>query len=238
MNLSFHSLFYEPLFNLLIFLYNTVPGHDFGVAIILVTVIIKILLIPSSNSAIKSQKEMADLQPKIKEIQKKYKDDREKQGLAMMELYKENKINPFGGFLSLIIQIPILIALYSVFLDGFNPEKLIGLYHFVVNPGIVNPSFLGLIDLSKSSIILAILASLLQYFQTKMMMPVIKNKEKKDDFLSLLNQQMVYMAPFMTLLIGLKFPAGLTLYWTTITLFAIIQQYFVIGKKKKKIEEN
>ena len=230
----FKEIFFKPLYNLLIFLYNAIPSHDFGVAIILLTLIIKFILIPSSKSAIESQKAITDLQPKIKEVQQKYKDNKEKQAQTLIELYKEHKINPFSGFLNLIVQIPILIALYQVFWEGLNPKNLSSLYSFIANPGQIDPLFLGLLDLSKSSIFLAILAGLLQFVQTKMMsQPIIKNPQK-DDFMSLFNQQMIYMMPFMTILIGLKLPAGLSLYWTTITLFAIIQQYLILKNKNNE----
>lgn len=231
-SLFFHEVLYRPLFNLLIFLYNVIPGHDFGVAIILLTVIIKVLLIPSSQSAIRAQKAMTDLQPKIKEVQEKYKGDKEKQGLALLELYKAHKINPFGGFLTLLVQIPILIALYQVFWTGLDPNKLNGLYPFVFHPGAISPFFLKIVDLSKASPVLAILAGVSQFIQTRMMLPQQKKAAQQDSMMNLMNQQMVYMMPFLTIIIAWRLPGGLSLYWTVITLFSIIQQYFVLKKTK------
>lgn len=232
-SLFFQEVLCRPLFNLLILLYNIIPGHDFGLAIILSTIIIKILLIPSSRSAIRSQKDLTELQPKIKEIQEKYKSDKEKQGLALMELYKAHKINPFGGFLTLLVQIPILIALYRVFWTGLDPDKLNGLYSFIRHPGVINPFFLGIIDLSKASPILAVLAGISQFIQTRMMTPKLKKIDHKADTMSLVNQQMLYMMPFLTIIIVWKLPGGLPLYWTVITLFSIIQQYFVLKKRNE-----
>jgi len=162
----FNETLYRPLFSLLVWVYNTIPGHDLGVAIILVTIFLRIVLYPLSHKALKSQKALQELQPKIKEIQKKFKDKQE-QAKATMEFYKENKINPFSGCLPLLIQLPILIGLYRVFLTGLNPESLEVLYPFIQNPGELNPMFVGLLDLSLPSHPLAILAGLSQFLQSK-----------------------------------------------------------------------
>ena len=115
----YNTVLYQPLFNALILLYEYFPGHDFGIAIVVLTLIIRFALYPSSAQAIKSQEAMARLQPKIKELQDKYKDNKEQQAKEIMELYQKEKINPFSGCLPLLIQLPILIALYQVFLKGF-----------------------------------------------------------------------------------------------------------------------
>jgi YidC/Oxa1 family membrane protein insertase len=110
----FHSAIYQPLYNVLVFFYNVVPGQDFGVAIILTTVLLKTLFIPLSKKQIESQKKLQELQPKIKEIQNKYKDNKEKQTKEIMEFYKKNKTNPFSGCLPLIVQLIFLIAIYRI----------------------------------------------------------------------------------------------------------------------------
>jgi len=111
----FNYCFYQPLFNFLILIYKLIPGGDFGISIIILTILIKLLMLPFNNKAIKSQKIIADLQPKIKEIQEKYKNDKEKQAKEMMEIYKKEKISPFAGIIPALIQLPILIALYQLF---------------------------------------------------------------------------------------------------------------------------
>jgi len=235
LNILFNDLLYRPLFNLLVWIYNVIPGHDFGVAIILLTIIIRLLLFSLSRSSIETQKVLNELQPKIKEIQEKYKNDKEKQGVALMEIYKKNKVNPFSGFLAIIIQIPILIALYKVFLSGFDPEKLNGLYSFIINPGYINPMFFGIFDLSKSLPFLAVLAGIFQFIQSKMLMPKKSaQKGKTDNFMSLMSEQMLYMSPFITVIFAWKFPGGLALYWTINTIFSIVQQYLVFQKDKNK----
>jgi len=165
----FNEVLYRPLFNGLVFLYNNLPFHDFGLVIILLTVIIRLILYPLNQKAIKSQKALSTLQPKIKEIQQKFKGDRTKQSQALMDLYRTNNINPASGCLPLLIQLPILIALYQVFWNGLDPERLNTLYSFISRPEMINPMFLGLVDLSKSNYLMAILAGALTFVQTKMM---------------------------------------------------------------------
>ncbi len=227
----FNEALYRPLFNRLVFLYNSIPYHDFGVAIILITVLIRLLLYPLNQKAIKSQKALNDLQPQIKEIQTKYKADRAKQSQALMDLYKTNGINPASGCLPLLIQFPLLIALYQVFLKALKPDNLNSLYSFVSRPEIINPMFLSWIDLSKSNYIMAILAGVLTFFQAKMMMVARPKNSNQSDFATTLNKQMVYLMPVMTVFIAWKLPAGLALYWIVITVFGIVQQYFVTRKK-------
>lgn len=212
-------------------IYNTIPGHDFGIAIILLTVFIRLVLYPLTKKGIESQKAMTLVQPKIKEMQEKYKDNRAKQAEEMMKLYREYKVNPFSGFLNLLIQIPILFALYKVFMAGFDPNSLNGLYGFVNHPGTIDPMFIGLLDLSKASPVLAVIAGILQFIQTKMMMgkttPTQSKKSNEPDFSKIMHHQMLYILPVLTVVIAWKFPAGLPLYWVVTTLFSIGQQYYM-----------
>jgi len=244
----FNDLLYYPLFNLMVFLYNAIPGQDIGIAIIGVTLITRIILYPMNTKAIKSQKQLQEIQPKMKEVQAKYKNDKEKQAKELMALYQKHKINPMSGCLPILIQFPILIALYQVFLNGFKDESLSILYPFVANPGHINPMFFGLINLSETNIVLAVVAGGLQYFQTKMLMGNKKEEEKKkedsgkektaeektQDFAQSMTKQMIYLMPVMTFVFAMTFPSGLALYWATTTLFAIIQQFFIIRKQEKK----
>ncbi len=145
----FHTLLYRPLMNTLIFLYQAIPGNDLGVAIIVLTVFIRLALYPLSAKGIKSQRAIADLQPKIKEIQEKHKENKEKQVKEVLEAYKEAKVSPFSGFVPLLVQLPILVALYRV-ISGVKGEGLANvLYNFIPFPGEINPVFLGFIDLAQ-----------------------------------------------------------------------------------------
>jgi len=226
----FNVVLYQPLFNLLVWLYNSLPGHDFGIAIIFLTLIIRFVLLPTSIKAAKSQKSLQKIQPQIVELQKKYKEDKEKQAKEIFELYKKEKINPFSGILLALLQLPILIALYQVFWNGLKPETLGSLYSFIINPGQINPSFLGIINLSKPNMVLAVLAGATQYFQTKMLLPkkdLSKTKtEGQIDFSQAMQKQMTYIFPVMTVMILVGLPSALGLYWTISGLFSIIQQYY------------
>lgn len=230
----FNTILYQPLFNGLVLLYTFLPGHDFGIAVIVLTILIKIFLYPLGTQAIRSQKVLSDLQPKIEEIQKKYKEDKQKMVQATLELYQKEKINPFSGFLPLLIQLPILIALYRVFWRGLHPEEMSYLYSFVPHPGAINPIFLGIINLSKPNIFLAVLAGLLQFFQTKMVLPKNqrKSKEKTFQFGDIIQKQTIYFFPVFTIFILWNLPSAIGLYWIVMTIFSIIQQYFVLKKEK------
>jgi YidC/Oxa1 family membrane protein insertase len=245
-SLIFNEILYRPLFNGLVFLYNVIPGSDLGVAIIILTIVIRLILYPLFQKGIKSQKEMALIQPKIKEVQKKYKNDKEKQARAVMELYKEHKINPMSGCLPLLIQLPILLAVFKVLAAGFDASKLDLLYSFVANPGSLNSLFLNIFDLAQASIItkpsfamkpgiiLAILAGASQFIQGKIMAPpsIKKMNENENDFASAMNKQMLYLMPVIVFFAGLSLPAGLPLYWTTLNVFGIMQQYLTNRNKK------
>lgn len=233
----FDIVLYQPLFNGLILLYKHLPGQDFGIAIIALTVLIKVILYPLGAKGIKMQKALAEIQPKIKEIERKFKHNKEQQMKAVMEFYKKEKINPFSGCLPLLIQLPILIALYRVFWKGLEPERMNNLYSFVSAPEVINPFFLGIINLAEPCIYLAILAGIFQFFQTKMLTPVMsktqqkKNIDPKDPmagFSNMMQKQMLYFFPIFTVVILWKFPAAIGLYWITFTLFAIAQQHFVM----------
>lgn len=230
----FNSLLYQPLFNILILLYVYLPGHDFGVAILVLTVAIRLALYPLMAQSIKSQKILNELQPKIQEIQRQYKDDKEKQARATMELYQKEKFNPFGGCLPLFIQLPILFALYRVFLNGFNESLL---YGFVPNPGTISQTFLGM-DLAKPSIVFAFLAGALQFIQSKMIMPTSPKQQSKDQmsqFSGAMQKQMVYMLPLFTIFLLWRFPAAIGLYWIATTSFSIAQQYLIYRPKKSDL---
>ncbi len=236
----FNEILYRPLFNGLILLYNIIPGRDLGLAIIVLTALIRLILYPLSRKAIQSQKAIADLQPEIKEIQRKYK-NKEEQARATMALYQKYKVNPMSGCLPILIQFPILIALYRVFITGLDPQKLDVLYSFVKRPDSLNVMFLGIVNLSQRSIILALLAGFFQFIQTKMIMPKKKATQKglkigSLDFSSLMGQQMTYFMPLITVFIAWSLPAALPLYWIVITLFGIVQQYFT--PRFSKVDES
>lgn len=183
---------------------------------------------------------MSELQPKIQEVQEKYKSDKEKQTKEIMALYQKEGINPFGGCLPLLIQMPVLIALYRVFWKGLQPEAMGSLYSFIPNPGTINPNFLGMINLAQGSIILAVLAGLTQFFQSKMLMSKNKKTGKKTDqmsrFSDVIQKQMLYFFPIFTVLFLWKLPSAIGVYWIVTSLFSILQQYLILKPKTNPYE--
>lgn len=217
----FHKILYQPIFDVLVFLYQCLG--DLGIAIIVLTVLIRVVLFPLFYKGAKDQAVLQRLSPKIKEIQISHKNNREKQASALMGLYREHRVNPFSGFLLILIQLPILIALYRVFMNGFSIEA-----------GFSDSSFLGLIDLSKKSAIIVGLAAVAQYFQGKL--SIIKNEKPFKELTSVerMGRQMVYFGPILTIIFLYFFnlPSAVGLYWLTTSLFSVVQQ-IIINKRLK-----
>lgn len=236
----FHILLYKPIFNLLVWLYNVVPGSDLGLVIILLTIIIRLVLYPLTNASIKAQKSMQELQPKLEEINRTHKTDPQKRAQAMMELYKVHKVNPLSSCLPVLVQVPFLIALFLVLRDGIASTDLsTNLYSFIQNPGTLNPISLGFLDLSKPSYVLAVLAGVAQFVQTKMMTrkqqkpPKEAGEGAKDESMTVvMNKQMLYVMPVLTTIFGFQFAAGLTLYWFCSTVLMALQQLLVSRTSK------
>jgi len=243
----YNLILFEPLFNALVFIYNYIP--NLGVAIIILTIIIKFILYIPSRSSIRSQKRLQDTQPELKKIQEKYKNDKERLGKELMKFYKENKVNPFSSCLPLLLQLPILIALYRTFLavaqtdpatNILIADQLQHLYEPMRNifeAKAIDPNFLGFFDLSqKGNVVLALLAGAAQFWQSKMLMsrkPPKVPGAKDESMMAGMNKQMTYFMPLITVFFAYQFPAGLALYWFISTLFSALQQLFIFKKDKK-----
>lgn len=243
----FETILYEPLFNALIFLYDVLPGQDIGIAIILLTLAIKIVLLWPSQSAIRAQKQLQEVQPKLSEIQKKYKDNREELGRKMMEFYKENKVNPLSSCLPLLVQLPVLWALYRVFFNGLQtvdggllaPEQLAHLYgslQITYQTQAIDPTFLGFVNLADhGNVVLALIAGGFQFWQAWMLSrrrAAVKGPGTGDENMAVaMNKQMTYVFPIITVIFAYQFPAGLALYWVVSTMFTIAQQWFVFHRR-------
>jgi YidC/Oxa1 family membrane protein insertase len=244
----FHVVFYQPILNLLVFLYSTISFQDIGVAIILLTIVIKLLLLPLSKKSIKIQKAMQDIQPDIEELKKKYKDNKEEQGRALMALYKEKKVNPFSSCLPLLIQLPFLWAVFRVFRD--DPSKhLDQVYPFLSNiqPESINMIAFGFLNLGTPNIVIAVMAGLAQFWQTKMIMNKKRKKNEDDNkegenkkadegMAAIMSKQMLYFMPIITIVIGSQLPGGLALYWLVVTILTGLQQLYVYKQVEKKSE--
>ncbi|HVM90865.1 MAG TPA: YidC/Oxa1 family membrane protein insertase, partial [Verrucomicrobiae bacterium] len=198
---------------------------------------------------IKQQRAMQELQPKIEEIRQRLKDDKEKQAAELMELYKRDKVNPAASCLPLLIQLPVFIALFSALKTGLASHGLNMLYPFVPNPQTINTMFLGLFDLTKPNYVLAIFAGLIQFWQTRQILKppaatvaapppeVAKSEGAKDESMTaIMNKQMTYMMPIMTVVIGFSLPGGLTVYWLTMSVLTVAQQWLVLRRMPPKID--
>ncbi len=239
----FQVTLYQPIFNGFVALYNLIP--DVGIDILIITILIKLVLYPLTTKSIQAQKSLQVLQPKMDALKKQYKkNDQQKLAKETMKLYKDNKVSPFGSCLPLLIQLPIFLALYWVLQAGLTTDNFGILYSFVHNPGHLNPITLGLFDLSKKgNVILALLAGASQYWQTKMLStkqpPKAAGKGGKDEsMMAMMNKQMLYFMPVMTILIGFELPAGLALYWFLSTLTTALQQVIIFHQQKKKNKSN
>jgi YidC/Oxa1 family membrane protein insertase len=222
----FQTLLVDPLFNALIFLYDFASFQDFGVAIILLTVLIRIIFLPLFYKGAKNQIIIQRLQPEINRIQHDHKHDREKQAQALMDLYRAHKVNPFSSFFMLFLQLPVLIAIYQVFLRGFSPELFDHLYAFVPRPEQLNANFLGLIDLQKQSILMVSFAALAQYVQGYLTIPAAQ-KGKELSSAERVARQMVYLGPIFTIMILSNLPSAVGLYWLVTSVFSIGQQVYI-----------
>ncbi len=229
MTYLFHLILTQPLANALVILYNYVSFGDLGIAIIILTILIRLILYPVFYKGLKSQSMMQRIQPEIQRAQAEHKGDREKQALVVMEIYKKNKINPFSSFGYLLIQLPILIAVSQLFYSGFGEATLNQLYSFVAAPATFNTTFLGLMDLAKPNMIIVVLTAIAQYFQSKLALPKPKAGEAISQSQKM-GRYMVYLGPLLTLIIFPRFPSALTLYWLVTSVFSIFQQ-ILINKK-------
>ncbi|MDO8509643.1 MAG: YidC/Oxa1 family membrane protein insertase [bacterium] len=237
----FNTILYQPIFNVFVGLYNFIPGHDVGIVILVITVILRLALYPLTGSSFKAQRSLQELQPKLEAIKKQYAGDQQKQAQATMALYKESKVNPFASCLPLLIQLPILIALYWVFSASLDAGKvgqtlIDNLYGFIKNPGTINPISLGILNLAKPSVVLAVLAGAAQYLQartmTRQMPPKNAGPGAKDEGMAaMMNKQMLYFMPGLTVVIGISMPAGLTLYWFWSTILMAGQQWYMNKNK-------
>ena len=229
----FHAIVYNPIYNGLVFFVDVLPNHDVGLAVIIVTIIVRLILAPLSRRAIDAQMKMKEIAPELETVKAQYKDKQEEQTRAIMALYKERGVHPFSGFLLLLIQLPILLGLYWVFARGGLPTVNTAiLYSFVHVPQTVNMEFLGLINMSSRSIVLAVLAMLTQFAYTRLSMgprgsqtPVEAVESSfSTDMAKSLDLQARYVLPLMVGVIGFTIAAAAPLYWVTGNIVMIIQE--------------
>ncbi len=251
----FNTALYQPLYNGLFFLTSIVPGADIGIAIIILTLFVKFALLPLTHKTTKTQAYLRKLEPEIKAIRDKIK-DRQEQARQTMDLYKRHGVNPFSGCLTLLIQLPIILALYWVFWKGLSVDgetiKSVGgyinssllnndiFYSFVSVPESIKVNFLGLIDMTGKSFVLALLAGISQYYQIKLSMPgevkginLKGTGNIKDDIAQSMKFQMRYILPIFVAVFAYVISAAVALYWVVNNVFMVVHELIV----KKKMEE-
>ncbi len=237
------EVLFRPILNLLVGITNVLPSHGVGWAIVIVTIIVRLVLLPSflhqARSMRKNQDKMKEIQHRIDEVKKKHKNDKAKQTEETMKIYREAGINPASGCLPLLVQLPILIALYRVFFSGLTPDTYQFLYPFVDAPMQLSFSFLG-IDLGAPSLLLGVVAGIFQFVQMRYLSPQPQGapgaNEDAAKMMESMQKNMTYIFPAMTIFIALRLPAALALYWAVSTLFGIVQQ--IIVKRSLHLKAN
>ena len=232
-----HTIFFDPVYNTLIFFVDTVRGGDVGLAIIATVIVVKLVLLPLSIKAAKTQKIMRDIEPKLREIKEKHKEDRQAQAQEMLALYKEYNLNPFASIFLIFLQIPIIFALYfAVYKGGGIPLPEVNtalLYSFVSVPVEVSTMFLGMVDVTGRSLLLALGAGITQYFYTAMTLPKLAERDPeaapsfKDDFTRNMHIQMKYVMPVLIVFIAYTISAAIALYFFVSNLVMLAQEFYV-----------
>ncbi len=229
----YHHFIFNPLYNALIAIFTFLPWADAGVAVILITIFVRVILFPLSQKAVVAQVKMQQISSDLQKIKEKYKDDTEEQARQTLALYKERGVNPFSGILVLLIQLPVVFAVYRIFLyTGFPQVDTALLYPFIHIPENISAVFLGM-DLTQKSAILAFLAALATFFQMRLAtarMPAkAKGDEKSfgDDLARSMQTQMKYFLPVLVFFIAYKISGVIALYWLTTNLFTIGQEIAV-----------
>lgn len=236
-----HVVVYQPLYNILALLIATLPGHSVGGAIIVLTILVRLALFPLTGKSMRAQRAMKELEPHLKRIREEYKDDRKKQSQKTMELYQEHGVSPFSGCLPILIQMPVVIGLYWVFLKGLKIIDVSVLYHFVPVPGVLDMHFL-FFDLAAKSAVLALCAGLSQYIQTDLSLgkkttplPVAPGEKAtfQEDFAKSMQVQMRYILPAMIGFIAYSTSGAVALYWTTSNILSIAQELLMRRERAK-----
>lgn len=244
----FYETLYRPLFNALIALYEFLPGQDLGVAIVVLTVLVRLALVPVFHRQLQSQRKLASLQSEVSAIQRGTK-DRAEQSRRVFALYRHHGVSPASGCFPVLIQLPVLWAMFTVLRSGLQPDALHALYSFLPNPGTVDPVSMGILDLGKPAfqrdvdavsvswpaVVLALLTGVVTYWQVRTT-PGLKSRitggetAPAEQVAHHLNRSMTLFMPFMTSYVALIFPTGLSLYWFVTTLLAVVHQRYLVSR--------
>ncbi len=228
----FNAVFYDPIYNALVALVALIPGSDVGIAVIFVTIVIRLMLLPFSLSAARTQRSMKILEPKIKELKEKHGGNKEKEALETLALYREAQVNPFASILMVFIQIPVLLALYFVFYyEPFPAINAARLYAFTPVPDVLSLEFLGIVSVAGKSMVLAVLAGVTQFFQAHLAlsgtMKPGEGKGMQNDFQRIMGIQLKYVFPFIIAAISYTTSGAIALYFITTNLAGCLQEWYV-----------
>lgn len=226
----FHSVIYLPIYNALALFVSWMPSGDVGLAIILITVVVKVILFPLAVKASHTQVVMRSLEPQMRELRERHKDNAQELALKTMALYREFKVNPFASFFIILIQLPVIFGLYWVIWadssSGVFDTAL--LYSWVTQPQVSSFTFLNLIPLGEGSVLLALLVAVTQYYLSQLMMPKAPEKTGKsfqDDLATSMHLQMRYVFPLLLGVISYVATAAIALYFLTSNIFGIMQEF-------------
>ena len=240
----FNTLLVTPLFNLLVLIFALLPGHDFGIALIILTVLVRLALWPLVSGQLHSQRALQRLAPEAAKVKAKAGGDKQLESKLLMELYKEKGVNPFSSLVPLFVQLPILLALFFMIRDIVQNGGIIGRLAYeplrqlpyvagiIRDAGQFHPSLLGLVDLSKPSLVLAVAAGLGQFWQAKQLQPA-----KSSDPQARMMAMTTFIFPFLTIFIAMTLPSALALFWTVTSLVAIFQQHLVLRQDARDLSE-
>ncbi len=238
----FRFLVTEPLFNSLVALINVLPGHPLGWAVVLLTLIVRVILFFPNQKAMGSQRKLQKLQPQVEALRKKYEKNQQMLALKTMEFYKAQKVSPMSSCLPMLAQMPFLIGLYLVVKDGMSPHLNFLLYSFQqgFDLSTVDTEFFGLNLEVPNLYVLPVLVGVAQFAAIKLSMMAAKKsdvpkkkKDKKDKAPSMMEQMeqmqkmMLWVLPVMIAVFTATFPAAVGIYWLTSTVFGIGQQKLV-----------
>lgn len=270
----FETLIVQPILNVLAIIYALIPGNDFGVAVIIFTIFVRLALWPLLKKQLHQTRKIREMQPEIKKIKEKSKGDKQKEGQLLMELYKERGVNPFGTIGILFVQLPILFGLFTVLRRlADDASTIVNLaYDWVKDIGFMKdvvadisnfePTMFDSIDLTRAAfsglgtytpaLILAILAGVFQYYQSKSMAPDSKDsktireilreeadgkKADQSEINAAMGRNMRYFFPFITFFFASRFPGALALYWATGSFIGILQQRSVLNQDVEEMEQ-
>lgn len=228
MSFLYHTFFFDPLYNALIFIFKVFPWADAGIAVIILTILVRLIIFPLSKKATVTQAKMADAGPELEAIKEKYKDNPEEQTRRTLAFYREKRINPFSGILVILIQLPIIIALFQIF-RHFPEVNSAFLYTFVSAPSFIDTTFFG-VDVTGKSLVLAILAGISTYAQFQITMryqSAPKGASFGDNLARNIQTQAKYLLPVLMFFFAYQISGVIGLYFLITNLFSIGQEIFV-----------